>query len=184
MTIESKVVAITGISSGIGRALAEVFAGRGARVVGCARRADKGKKVESRIRETGGTFDFVQADITDKKACTDFIDAAMEKHGRIDVLINNAGAGGARVATDAIDEAEFDAVVRLNLYGALFCSQRAIHHMKSQGEGGLILSISSVQGVLAAANSAAYNAAKAGLIQLSNPENARVKSKEGRKTTE
>ncbi len=165
MSVQGKVVAITGTSSGIGRTVAEVFAERGALVVGCARRTDKGQALEEKIRAAGGQFSFVTTDVTKKEECDRFVDAVVEKHGRIDVLINNAG-GSKWAVTDTLTEAEFDHEIRLNLYAALFCSQRAIHHMKPAG-GGLILSIASVAGVLAEAYAAGYNSAKAALIQLS-----------------
>lgn len=165
MSVEGKVVAITGTSTGIGRTVAEVFAERGALVVGCARRTDKGKVVEEKIRANGGKFTFVTTDVTKKDECARFIDTAVEKYGKIDVLINNAGAGK-WTPTEIVDEAEFDGLIRLNLYAALFCAQRAIHYMKPAGTG-LILSIASVAGVLAESYSAAYGAAKAGLILLS-----------------
>jgi NAD(P)-dependent dehydrogenase (short-subunit alcohol dehydrogenase family) len=168
MGIEGKVVAITGVSGGIGRTLAEVFAERGALVVGCARSADKGRKLEERIRAGGGVCTFVEADVTRQSDCYRFIDAAVDKHGRIDVLINNAGGSEKWFPTDEVPEAEFDAVVKLNLDGPLFCSQRAIQHMKRQGQGGAILSVASVNAVLTSAMAAAYNSAKAALIALSN----------------
>ena len=166
MSVEGKVVAITGTTSGIGRTVAEVFAERGARVVGCGRRAEKGSVVEERIGAAGGTFTFVTADVTDEEDCNRFVDSAIERHGRIDVLINNAG-GSEWAVTETLPAAEWDRVIRLNLYGPFFCSQRAIHHMKAAG-GGLLLHIASVHGVLAVAMTAAYNVSKAALIQLSN----------------
>lgn len=164
--VEGKVVAVTGTTTGIGRAIVEVFAERGARVVGCARRAEKGAEIEARVRAAGGEFSFVPADVTSEDDCKRFIDAAVDLHGRIDVLINNAGGNHSERTSD-LSAADFDATVRLNLHGPFFCSQRAVHHMQSAG-GGLILSIASTQGVLAVAFSAAYNASKAALIQLSN----------------
>jgi NAD(P)-dependent dehydrogenase (short-subunit alcohol dehydrogenase family) len=137
-------------------------------VVGCGRRVDRGKKVETHIRSAGGSFTFVEADVTVRSDCQRFIDTAVAEHGRVDVLINNAGGGGDSVATDELAESDFDALLRLNLHSALFCSQAAIGDMLRRGEGGLILSIASVQGVLAVARSLSYNAAKAALIQMSN----------------
>lgn len=168
MTIEGKVVAITGTSGGIGRAVAEVFASRGALVVGCGRRSDKGATLQRKIADDGGTFTFVTADVTIEQDCGRFIDVVVEEHGRIDVLINNAGGGGGWVPTDEVSEQAWDDVMRLNLYGALFCSQHAIRHMKEAGRGGVLLHVSSVQGVLAVGMNAAYNAAKAAEIHLSN----------------
>lgn len=165
LTLENKVVGVTGVTAGIGRTVATVFAERGARVVGCGRREDRGRKVEAEIHEHGGSFTFVRSDVTDRVECRRFIDTVIDTHGTIDVLVNNAGAGGPRTPTEELSEHEFDELLRLNLYSALFCSQRAIDHMLASG-GGTILNIASVQGVLAVARKASYNVAKAGLIQL------------------
>ena len=166
MSVAGKVVAITGTSGGIGRTLAEVFAERGAMVVGCARSAEKGRKVEERIRASGGEFTFVEADVTSQEDCTRFVDTAVERHGAIDVLINNAGGQGTWNASDTVSGEDFDAVIRLNLNGPLYCSQRAIQHMLRAGKGGAILSIASTNALFGVAKSAAYNAAKAALINL------------------
>jgi NAD(P)-dependent dehydrogenase (short-subunit alcohol dehydrogenase family) len=166
MSVDGKVVAVTGVTSGIGRTVAEVFAERGALVVGSGRREDRGRKLEGLIREGGGTFDFVTADVTQRDQCRRFVDHAVASHGRLDVLVNNAGGGGHSVATAALEDTAFDDLLHLNLHSALFCSQRAVEHMVPAGVGGVILNIASVQGVLAVARSAAYNVAKAGLIQL------------------
>src|SRR3954454_17116748 len=168
MAIAGKVVAITGVTAGIGRTLAEVFAERGCSVVGCGRREDRGRKLEAHIRSGGATFTYVPADVSRREDCRRFIDAVIGEHQRIDVLINNAGGGGRSVPTQALEESEFEEMLRLNLHSALFCAQRAIDHMVQTNAGGVILNIASVQGVLAVARSASYNVAKAGLIQLTN----------------
>src|SRR5579864_8723872 len=100
MSVKGKVVAVTGVTSGIGRAVAQVFAERGCAVMGCGRREDRGKTLERKIREAGGTFTFVPADVTSREQCRHFIDAAVAEHDRIDVLINNAGGSGQWVPTD------------------------------------------------------------------------------------
>lgn len=167
MDVKDKVVAITGIGSGIGRAMATVFAAQGARVAGCDIQSDKGTKVEQTIRAAEGQCRFVSADVTREADCEAFIDVAIAEYGRIDVLINNAGGSGKWMPSADVDEAAFDGVMRLNLYGPHFCARRAIHHMIPAG-GGVILSLASIQGIRAVAGSIAYNAAKAGLIQMSN----------------
>jgi NAD(P)-dependent dehydrogenase (short-subunit alcohol dehydrogenase family) len=166
MSVDGKVVAVTGVTAGIGRTVARVFAERGCRVVGCGRRSDRGLSLEEKIREAGGRFTFVQADVTSRDECRQFIDAAVSEHGRIDVLINNAGGSGQWTTIDELEEKDFDEILRLNLHSALFCSQRAIEHMCSSGDGGVILNVASVHAVLAVARTGAYNAAKAGLVQL------------------
>lgn len=164
--VSGKVVLVTGITSGIGRTVGEVFAERGAKVVGCGRRAEKGKDVERRVRDAGGDLTFVPADVTDRADCIAFVDAAVQAHGRVDVLINNAGGGGEMVPLTSISAEEFDDNLRLNVHSALFCSQRAVEHMLAAHEGGVILNIASVQGLIAIAGFTGYNTAKAALIGL------------------
>lgn len=166
MSINRKVVAITGVTAGIGRTVAEVFAERGAAVVGCGRREDRGQKVESGIRDAGGTFTFVTADVTSPTDCRRFVDAAVNEHGRIDVLVNNAGAPGRFIATHEVSEADYDDLLAVNLHSAWYCSQRAIEHMLESGQGGVILNIASVNAKLALARAATYNIAKAAVVQL------------------
>lgn len=166
MTIAGKVVAVTGVTAGIGRTVAEVFAERGCSVVGCGRRGDRGRKLEAAVRDAGGTFTFVPADVAVRDDCRRFIEEGISEYGRVDVLVNNAGGGGGIVPTHRLEESFFDEMVRLNLHSALFCSQRAIEDMCSRDSGGVILNMASVQGMLAVAQMAHYNAAKAAMIQL------------------
>jgi NAD(P)-dependent dehydrogenase (short-subunit alcohol dehydrogenase family) len=153
------------VTAGIGRTVAEVFAERKCMVVGCGRRQDRGAKVQEAVRSAGGVFRFVAADVTVREDCRRFVEAVVAEHGRIDVLINNAGGGGFSASSQDVSESDFEEHLRLNLHSALFCSQRAIDYMVPAG-GGVILNIASVQGILAVARSAPYNVAKAGLIQL------------------
>jgi NAD(P)-dependent dehydrogenase (short-subunit alcohol dehydrogenase family) len=166
VSVDGKVVAITGVTAGIGRTTAEVFAARGAIVVGCGRREDRGRKVEADIADAGGTCTFVPADVTSPSDCRRFVDAAVDEHGRIDVLINNAGAGGHLTATHEMPDAEYAELLALNLHSTWFCSRQAITHMLDRGDGGVILNIASVQAVLAVARAAPYNIAKAAVVQL------------------
>jgi NAD(P)-dependent dehydrogenase (short-subunit alcohol dehydrogenase family) len=165
MSVDNKVVVITGVTAGIGRTVAQVFAERGASVVGCGRREGRGRKIEAEISQAGGTFTFVPADVTNRTDCRRFVDTAVAEHGRIDVLINNAGAGGSFDATHEVSEEDYQSMLSLNLHSAWHCSQRAVDHMlKSQG--GVILNMASVHAVLAVARAAPYNMAKAALVQL------------------
>jgi NAD(P)-dependent dehydrogenase (short-subunit alcohol dehydrogenase family) len=166
VTVEGKVVAITGVTAGIGRTVAEVFAARGAAVVGCGRREDRGRKIEAEVRRSGATFTFVTADVTAPGDCRAFVDAAVDEHGRIDVLINNAGGSSHFANAHEVSDADYEDVLALNLHSTWFCSRRAVEHMLERGEGGVILNMASVQGVLALAHAAPYNISKAGVVQL------------------
>jgi NAD(P)-dependent dehydrogenase (short-subunit alcohol dehydrogenase family) len=166
--LEDKVVVVTGVSSGLGRSVAEVFAERGAKVVGVARRADRGEALVQAVAERGGQLRFVQADVAVVDDCRRAVDEAMAAYGRIDALVNNAGTLGRRPILPAteVTEQDWDEVVDVNLKGVFFMCKFALAHMVEQRRG-TILNISSTNAVNAIANMSAYNASKAGVIQLS-----------------
>jgi 2-keto-3-deoxy-L-fuconate dehydrogenase len=175
MSVAGKVVAITGVTSGLGRVLAMEFAERGAIVVGCGRRADSGRLLEAeaaasaRVSESAGRLRFIRADVTDPGQCVSFITDAYGTHGRLDVLINNAGGhveGGVGPSTDIQVDA-WDRTMDLNLRPVFVCCREAIRLMRNQSSGGVILNVASVQAEVAIAQMAPYNAAKAAVVQLS-----------------
>src|SRR5438034_1719602 len=92
MALEGKVVVVTGATAaqGLGSSVARIFAAQGARVVGNGRRKERGVEVEREIRAAGGDFTFVQGDVQRVDDCRRLIETALDRHGRIDVLINNA----------------------------------------------------------------------------------------------
>lgn len=166
---DRKVVVVTGVTSGVGRVVASAFADRGCRVVGCARRVDEGVRFQAEIEGRGGELLYVPADLDQVTDCEIVVQAALDRYGRIDVLVNNAGGhreGGVRPSTEVAPEA-WDATMSLNLRAAFLCSRAALRAMTRQPEGGVILNVASTQAVEAVAGMAAYNAAKAGLVQLS-----------------
>lgn len=169
MSVAGKVVVITGVTTGIGKAAFTGFARAGASVVGGARRTDRGEQMAAQLRAEGHRASFVTADVSKPEDCRTLIDAAMAEHGRIDCLINNAGGSNIAGPTYAKSETEtperFAAIVNLNLLGTFFCCTAAIPHMKRQG-GGSIVNVSSVVGTQAMAGQALYAAAKAGVNQL------------------
>jgi 2-keto-3-deoxy-L-fuconate dehydrogenase len=175
MSVAGKVVAITGITSGLGRVLAMTFAEHGAIVTGCGRTADGGQRLEAeaaasaRVTASGGRLRFVQADVTDPSQCVSFVAEASAGHGRLDVLINNAGGhveGGVGPST-GIEVDAWDRTMNLNLRAVFVCCREAIKLMRDQPAGGVILNVASVQAEVAIAQMAAYNAAKAAVVQLS-----------------
>jgi 2-keto-3-deoxy-L-fuconate dehydrogenase len=175
MSVAGKVVAITGVTSGLGRVLAMTFAERGAIVVGCGRTADSGRVLEAevtanvRVSESGGGVRFIRTDVTDPDQCVSFVRDAYHIHGRLDVLINNAGGhveGGVGPSTSVQVDA-WDRTMDLNLRAVFVCCREAIKRMCDQPSGGVILNVASVQAEIAIAQMAAYNAAKAAVVQLS-----------------
>src|SRR5438067_5546070 len=154
-----KAVLVTGGTRGIGRGIAEAFLQAGANVAVCGR-------TEPDAPPSAGdrTARFESADVRDPDQAAAAVDATHAAFGRLDVLVNNAG--GSPPSDSATASPRFaESIVRLNLLAALHCAQRANHHMQ-QEDGGAIVNIASVSGQRPSPGTAAYGAAKAGLIHL------------------
>ncbi len=157
--LEGRVVVVTGGTRGIGRVIAERFLAEGAEVVVCAR-----KPCEAPPAAGGRTARFVAADVREPEQIERVI-AAASALGRLDVLVNNAG--GSPPADAATASPRFSSsIVALNLLAPLHFAQRANQVMQAQPEGGAIVNIASVSGLRPSPGTAAYGAAKAGLIHL------------------
>src|SRR5258708_5744871 len=160
LRLEGLVVVVTGGTRGIGRAVAERFAEAGANVIVCGRNAPA-----EPVRAGGAEALYVSADVRDPDAAEKVVNAALEKYSRLDVLVNNAG--GSPPADAATASPRFSAaIVSLNLLAPLYFAQRANAVMQAQEEGGVIINIASVSGTRASPGTAAYGAAKAGLLNL------------------
>lgn len=164
MRLKGKVAVVTGSTAGIGRASAELFAEEGASVVVSGRRRELGAEVVRGIRAKGGIAEFVAADVSRAADLQELIRCALATYGRLDILMNNAYSGKSRSIIE-MDEADWDAAFAVTLKAAALASKYAIPEM-IKGGGGSIIHVSSVHGVLAARNNAAYNALKAALINL------------------
>jgi NAD(P)-dependent dehydrogenase (short-subunit alcohol dehydrogenase family) len=152
----STVALVTGGSRGIGRAIVERFLASGASVVTCGRN-------EPDDLPDGAVF--VTCDVRDAEQVDALVATTVEKFGRLDVLVNNAG--GSPPADSSTASPKFStAIVTLNLLAPLFCAQRANAVMQEQDEGGTIVNIGSLSGMRPSPGTAAYGAAKAGLINL------------------
>jgi NAD(P)-dependent dehydrogenase (short-subunit alcohol dehydrogenase family) len=155
-----RVVAVTGGTRGIGRGVAEAFLGAGAEVVVC------GRHVPEELPEAHGRrASFVEADVRQAEQAASMMEQARAKHGRLDVLVNNAGGSPAVSAAES-SASFFTAVVRLNLLAPFFCAQAANVVMQEQEDGGAIVNIASVSALRPSPGTAAYGAAKAGLVNL------------------
>jgi meso-butanediol dehydrogenase / (S,S)-butanediol dehydrogenase / diacetyl reductase len=140
--LEGKGAVVTGSSSGIGKATAELFAREGAKVVVLANRnVEGGREVVDAIRLSGGEAIFIQADVSKEADCRRIMDAAVEAFGRLDILVNNAAIERLAPSLE-LTEADFYAVIDTNLKGVCFCCKYAIPYMKQAG-GGAIVTVSS-----------------------------------------
>ena len=149
-----RVVLVTGGVRGVGAGISAVFAGPGATVVTCARRPVEGLP-----------YEFHSCDVRDAEAVAALIDVIVAKHGRLDVVVNNAGGSPFALAADASPRFH-QKIIELNLLGMLHVSQAANAVMQQQDRGGSIISISSVSGRRPSPGTAAYGAAKAGVDSL------------------
>ena len=160
LDFSGRVVLITGGSQGIGRRLSERFLQAGAEVMICSRR-----RPETLPAAAGREANHIIADVRDVTSVTDLIGGTVERLGRLDVLINNAGGSPYVLAADASPRF-LEKIIQLNLTAPLLLSQRANAVMQEQESGGVILNITSVSGTRPSPGTAAYGAAKAGLINL------------------
>jgi len=160
MHMEKRAVIVTGGAKGIGRAIAEKFLAEGASVVVCGR-----KQPASLPRAGDREAVFVACDVRDPEQVDALVRATIDRFGRLDVLVNNAG--GSPFADAATASPRFsESIVRLNLLAPIHCAQRANAVMQTQPEGGVIVNIASVSGTRPSPGTAAYGAAKAGLLNL------------------
>ena len=165
--LEGKVALVTGASSGIGRAAALALGREGARVVVAARRADAGEETAAMVREAGGDAAFVRADVSRAADVASLLAATVERYGRLDCAVNNAGTTGSTLAltADTTEEA-WDEVVTTNLKGVWLCMKHEIPLMLDAG-GGSIVNMSSVLGLVGSAlGASAYVASKHAIVGL------------------
>jgi NAD(P)-dependent dehydrogenase (short-subunit alcohol dehydrogenase family) len=160
--LEGKVAVITGATSGIGARTAEVFVANGARVVIAGRRQDRGMKLAARL---GDAASFIRTDVSIEADVKAMIDHALDRFGRLDCLMNNAGRGSQYAAIADVDLEQFDAVITVHLRAVLAGMKYAARVMTVQGTGSII-NVASVNGFRAGLGGYYYSAAKAASIHL------------------
>jgi len=162
--LSDKLAIVTGASRGIGRSIAEALAARGATVVAAARGEHAAATAEA-IGAAGGKAEAATVDVTDASSVEALVGGVLERHGRIDVLVNNAGIARDQLMLRMKRE-DWDAVLATNLTAAFTCAQAVLRPMVKR-RAGRIVSVSSVVGQMGNAGQANYAASKAGLIGFS-----------------
>ena len=155
--LKDKVIIITGASSGIGKSLALEVASRGATVVISSRNAFRLQIVAEEVGKLGGKCLTVIADVTKESDCKYLIEKTLEKYGKIDVLINNAGISMSALFLE-LDISVFEKVLDTNFMGAVYCTKYAIPHILKQR--GTVVAISSISGLTPLPARSAYVASK------------------------
>jgi NAD(P)-dependent dehydrogenase (short-subunit alcohol dehydrogenase family) len=165
MQLDSKVVVITGAARGLGRAYAVAMAAEGASILACDIN-DCSATVEE-VKAAGGRIESVITDVADMKSCQAMADAAVAAFGKIDVLVNNAALyatlKGARF--EDLDEAQWDAVMNVNVKGVWQCCKAVVNPMRAAG-GGSIINIASLAAVYGLPYGCDYTASKAAVIGM------------------
>lgn len=174
--LDGRVAIVTGASSGLGAGFARALASAGATVVLAARRKERLESLAEEIRAAGGEATTASCDVADPQQCADLVQAAMDAHGRVDVLINNAGVGTAVPALKETPE-QFRSVVDVNLHGSYWMAKECAAVM---GPGSSIVNVASVLGITAGhAPQAAYSASKTAVIGLTRDLAAQWGSRRG-----
>ncbi|MCO6042221.1 SDR family NAD(P)-dependent oxidoreductase [Thermococcus alcaliphilus] len=163
MELKGKVALVTGASRGIGRAIAVALAKKGCNVViNYARDEENAKKTEEMCRAYGVETLVVRTDVSNREEVREMVEKTIQKFGRIDILINNAGILGKTINPMEISDEEWDRVLGVNLKGAFIVTQEVLKYMKK----GKIVNIASITGKDGGTVGAHYAASKGGLIAL------------------
>jgi NAD(P)-dependent dehydrogenase (short-subunit alcohol dehydrogenase family) len=163
--LEDKIAIVTGAASGIGRASTLLFAAEGATVVAADLDLGGAEETVRQAAQAGGRAEARRVDVSDAESVRSLIEHAVEHHGRLDVLFNNAGIGGDFGALADCSEENFDRVLAVNLRGVFLGMKYGIQAMLGSG-GGVIVNTASVSGLVGAGAFPAYCASKAGVVLL------------------
>ncbi len=164
-SLDGLLAVVTGAAQGLGLGMAKQLAHDGATVIIADLQREKAQTVAEQLRSEGLNIQASYLDISDSAGVNRFFDDVVKEHGRLNILVNNAGVGQTVTATIELSDEEWDRVLKATLTGTFYCCRAGGAIMERQ-ESGCIVNVSSINGQNPAALVAAYNVAKAGVIML------------------
>jgi NAD(P)-dependent dehydrogenase (short-subunit alcohol dehydrogenase family) len=174
--LQNYVAVVTGGARGIGKSICELFAEHGAKTAVTDILDEEGGNVARRINENGGEAGFFHLDTSKEKQVKDVFAAVEGKFGDIQVLVNNAGISGPNEPTDEIEMKDWQRLMDINVNGVFLCTKHVIPSMR-QANGGSIINLSSIYGIIGAPDLPAYHASK-GAVRLMTKTDALLYAKE------
>lgn len=164
--LDGKVALVTGAGSGIGEAIARLFASQGAVVLVADVRSDAAESVGAAIRDAGGSALAMQLDVADEAQVTARFQEVRTTHGRFDILVNNAGVSHVGNLLETTVE-EWDRVMRVNAFGVFLCAREAVRQMLAQEpRGGVIINMASAAGLIGIERRFPYGTSKGAVISM------------------
>lgn len=165
MKLKDKSIVVTGASSGMGKAIVELFVNEGANVVSVARRKERLDALADSLKGAPGKIMTFVGDVSVKETNEEMIDLAVKEFGKLDVLVNNAGVMDDMSPIGEVTDERFQKVMDVNVYGPMCAMRKAVQVFLSQGNGGSIVNVASV-GAFRACAGAVYCASKAALVSM------------------
>lgn len=166
-SVKGKVTIITGASSGIGKAIAVCYAEAGMKVVCANRNPQKGEETVNEIKAAGGEAVFFQADVSKTEDVKALVDFAFHTYGRLDGIVNNAGIGMGGTPLHEYGLEEYDNIMSLNLKSVFTSMKYGVEAIiKSKSEGGFIINVSSIAGLMPQSGQSLYTSTKFGVIGM------------------
>lgn len=166
MKLKNKSIVVTGASSGMGKAIVELFVKEGANVVAVARRKERLEELAAGLKDAPGKVTVYVGDVSKREDCEGMIDLAVKELGRLDVLVNNAGVMDDMAPIAHFSDERYEKVMAVNVYGPMAAMRKACGVFLEQGDGGNIINVSSI-GSMHQAAGPVYCASKAALNAVS-----------------